>query len=178
MCASTQSVRGNRPSGIGRAVLWWNRSSVFAPGTDLSAKPVVIVDQSADYRSRGSFCGSLPPTRPRRSRLRCSFAVVVLWYSSAGTLPSPQRDIPPVRLFGGLVDVPAPSLSLAGSLPVRVQQRASLEVRGERFVRGVTFGGASGPGVRGVSHSALPRRHEDQASVQHLVGLENKSDTA
>ena len=48
-------------------------------------------------------------------------------------------------------------LFVAGSLPVRVPQRAGVEVRGERFVRGVAFVGAAVPGARGVGHSALPR---------------------
>ena len=48
-------------------------------------------------------------------------------------------------------------LSLAGSLPVRVPQRASLEVRGERFERGVAFGSESVPSSRGVGHFGVPR---------------------
>ena len=42
----------------------------------------------------------------------------------------------------------------AGSLPVRVPQRAGVEVRGERFVRGVAFGSESVPRSLGVGHSA------------------------
>ena len=45
-------------------------------------------------------------------------------------------------------------LFVAGSLPVRVPQRAGVEVRGARFVRGVAFGSASVPRSRGVGHSA------------------------
>ena len=45
-------------------------------------------------------------------------------------------------------------LFVAGSLPVRVPQRAGVEVRGERFVRGVAFGSASVPRSLGVGHSA------------------------
>ena len=45
-------------------------------------------------------------------------------------------------------------LFVAGSLPVRVPQRAGVEVRGERFVRGVAVGSASVPRSRGVGHSA------------------------
>ena len=45
-------------------------------------------------------------------------------------------------------------LFVAGSLPVRVPQRAGVEVRGERFVRGVAFGSESVPRSRGVGHSA------------------------
>ena len=43
---------------------------------------------------------------------------------------------------------------VAGSLPVRVPQRAGVEVRGARFVRGVAVGSASVPRSRGVGHSA------------------------
>ena len=43
---------------------------------------------------------------------------------------------------------------VAGSLPVRVPQRAGVEVRGARFVRGVAFGSASVPRSLGVGHSA------------------------
>ena len=46
--------------------------------------------------------------------------------------------------------MPAPSLSLAGSLPVRVPQRADVEVRGARVVRGVAVGSASVPRSLGV----------------------------
>ena len=45
-------------------------------------------------------------------------------------------------------------LFVAGSLPVRVPQRAGVEVRGERFVRGVAFGSESVPRSLGVGHSA------------------------
>ena len=45
-------------------------------------------------------------------------------------------------------------LFVAGSLPVRVPPQASLEVRGERFVRGVAFGSESVPRSLGVGHSA------------------------
>ena len=45
-------------------------------------------------------------------------------------------------------------LFVAGSLPVRVPQRAGVEVRGARFVRGVAFGSASVPRSLGVGHSA------------------------
>ena len=45
-------------------------------------------------------------------------------------------------------------LFVAGSLPVRVQQRAGVEVRGARFVRGVAFGSESVPRSLGVGHSA------------------------
>ena len=45
-------------------------------------------------------------------------------------------------------------LFVARSLPVRVPQRAGVEVRGERFVRGVAVGSASVPESRGVGHSA------------------------
>ena len=44
-------------------------------------------------------------------------------------------------------------LFVAGSLPVRVPQRAGVEVRGERFVRGVAFGSESVPRSLGVGHS-------------------------
>ena len=40
------------------------------------------------------------------------------------------------------------------SLPVRVPQRAGVEVRGARVVRGVAVGSASVPRSRGVGHSA------------------------
>ena len=43
---------------------------------------------------------------------------------------------------------------VAGSLPVRVPQRAGVEVRGARFVRGVAFGSESVPRSLGVGHSA------------------------
>ena len=46
-------------------------------------------------------------------------------------------------------------LSLAGSLPVRVPQRAGVEVRGERFERGVAFGGAANMRTRGVGRRSL-----------------------
>ena len=45
-------------------------------------------------------------------------------------------------------------LFVAGSLPVRVPQRASLKVRGARFVRGVAVGSASVPRSLGIGHSA------------------------
>ena len=45
-------------------------------------------------------------------------------------------------------------LFVAGSLPVRVPQRAGVEVRGARFVRGVAFGSESVPRSLGVGHSA------------------------
>ena len=45
-------------------------------------------------------------------------------------------------------------LFVAGSLPVRVPPRAGVEVRGERFVRGVAFGRESVPRSLGVGHSA------------------------
>ena len=45
-------------------------------------------------------------------------------------------------------------LFVAGSLPVRVPPRAGVEVRGERFVRGVAVGRESVPRSRGVGHSA------------------------
>ena len=45
-------------------------------------------------------------------------------------------------------------LFVAGSLPVRVPQRAGVEVRGARVVRGVAVGSASVPRARGVGHSA------------------------
>ena len=45
-------------------------------------------------------------------------------------------------------------LFAAGSLPVRVPQRAGVEVRGERFVRGVAVGSESVPRSLGVGHSA------------------------
>ena len=45
-------------------------------------------------------------------------------------------------------------LFVAGSLPVRVPQRAGVEVRGARVVRGVAVGSASVPRSRGVGHSA------------------------
>ena len=45
-------------------------------------------------------------------------------------------------------------LFVAGSLPVRVPQRAGVEGRGERFVRGVAFGSESVPRSLGVGHSA------------------------
>ena len=44
-------------------------------------------------------------------------------------------------------------LFVAGSLPVRVPKRAGVEVRGERFVRGVAFGSESVPRSLGVGHS-------------------------
>ena len=43
---------------------------------------------------------------------------------------------------------------VAGSLPVRVPQRAGVEVRGARVVRGVAVGSASVPRSLGVGHSA------------------------
>ena len=45
-------------------------------------------------------------------------------------------------------------LFAAGSLRARVPQRAGVEVRGARFVRGVAVGSASVPRSRGVGHSA------------------------
>ena len=45
-------------------------------------------------------------------------------------------------------------LFVAGSLPLRVPQRAGVEVRGARFVRGVAFGSESVPRSLGVGHSA------------------------
>ena len=45
-------------------------------------------------------------------------------------------------------------LFVAGSLPVRVPPRAGVEVRGERFVRGVAVGRESVPRSLGVGHSA------------------------
>ena len=45
-------------------------------------------------------------------------------------------------------------LFVAGSLPVRVPQRAGVEGRGARFVRGVAFGSESVPRSLGVGHSA------------------------
>ena len=45
-------------------------------------------------------------------------------------------------------------LFVAGSLPVRVPQRAGVEVRGARVVRGVAVGSASVPRSLGVGHSA------------------------
>ena len=48
-------------------------------------------------------------------------------------------------------------LFVAGSLPVRVPQRAGVEVRGERFERGVAFGGEAVPTSRGVGHFGVPR---------------------
>ena len=45
-------------------------------------------------------------------------------------------------------------LFVAGSLPVRVPQRAGVEVRGARFERGVAFGGEAVPESLGVGHSA------------------------
>ena len=45
-------------------------------------------------------------------------------------------------------------LFVAGSLPVRVPQRAGVEVRGARVVRGVAVVSASVPRSRGVGHSA------------------------
>ena len=45
-------------------------------------------------------------------------------------------------------------LFVAGSLPVRVPQRAGVEVRGARFVRGVAVGSASVPRSLSVGHSA------------------------
>ena len=45
-------------------------------------------------------------------------------------------------------------LFVAGSLPVRGPQRAGVEVRGARFVRGVAVGSASVPRSRGVGHAA------------------------
>ena len=47
-------------------------------------------------------------------------------------------------------------LFVAGSLPVRVPQRAGVEVRGERFERGVAFGGEAVPTSRGVGHFGVP----------------------
>ena len=48
-------------------------------------------------------------------------------------------------------------LFVTGSFPVRVPQRAGVEVRGERFVRGVAFGGEAVPTSRGVGHFGVPR---------------------
>ena len=45
-------------------------------------------------------------------------------------------------------------LFVAGSLPVRVPQRAGVEVRGARVVRGVAVGSESVPRSLGVGHSA------------------------
>ena len=45
-------------------------------------------------------------------------------------------------------------LFVAGSLPVRVPQRAGVEVRGDRVVRGVAVGSESVPRSLGVGHSA------------------------
>ena len=45
-------------------------------------------------------------------------------------------------------------LFVAGSLPGRVPQRAGVEGRGARVVRGVAVGSASVPRSRGVGHSA------------------------
>ena len=45
-------------------------------------------------------------------------------------------------------------LFVAGSLPVRVPQRAGVEVRGARVERGVAVGSASVPRSLGVGHSA------------------------
>ena len=61
-----------------------------------------------------------------------------------------------IPLAGGIVGgaFDAPCGDVAGSLPVRVPQRAGVEVRGARFVRGVAFGSASVPRSRGVGHSA------------------------
>ena len=48
-------------------------------------------------------------------------------------------------------------LFVAGSVPVRVPPRAGVEVRGERFERGVAFGGEAVPTSRGVGHFGVPR---------------------
>ena len=45
-------------------------------------------------------------------------------------------------------------LFVAGSVPGRVPQRAGVEVRGERFVRGGAVGREAGPLARGVGQSA------------------------
>ena len=68
------------------------------------------------------------------------------------------------QVFSKALSVPAGRLAIAtmgrrclfvaGSLPVRVPQRARLEVRGARFVRGVAFGSESVPRSLGVGHSA------------------------
>ena len=41
-------------------------------------------------------------------------------------------------------------------MPVRVPQTASFKVRGERFKRGVAFGGESVPTSRGIGHFGVP----------------------
>ena len=55
-------------------------------------------------------------------------------------------------------------LFVAGSLPVRVPQRASVEVRGERFVRGVAFGSESVPRSSPAALSSFSWPHEHTAA--------------
>ena len=63
-----------------------------------------------------------------------------------------KGDVPAGRL--AIATMGRRCLFVAGSLPVRVPQRAGVEVRGERFVRGVAFGSESVPRSLGVGHSA------------------------
>ena len=55
-------------------------------------------------------------------------------------------------------------LFVSGSLPVRVPQRAGVEVRGERGVRGVAFGSASVPRSSPAALSSFSWPHEHTAA--------------
>ena len=70
-------------------------------------------------------------------------------FSKALSLYS-KGDVPAGRL--AIATMGRRCLSLAGSLPVRVPQRAGVEVRGARGVRGVAFGGEAVPRSLGVGH--------------------------
>ena len=61
-------------------------------------------------------------------------------------------------------------LFVAGSLPVRVPQRAGVEVRGERFVRGVAFGSESVPRSLGVGHFGVPLLLVNHVNHDRLAG--------
>ena len=91
------------------------------------------------------------PERPRADLLALENARVDPGFAKAlslfakGRVPAGRRAIAPRGRR---------CLFVAGSLPVRVPQRAGVEVRGERFVRGVAFGSESVPRSLGVGHSA------------------------
>ena len=61
-------------------------------------------------------------------------------------------------------------LFVAGSLPVRIPQRAGVEVRGERFVRGVAFGSESVPRSLGVGHFGVPLLLVNHVNHDRLAG--------
>ena len=136
--------------GHGRA----RRLAISAAHRAVATAPRGIAVSVGSIRAPVDRAKTVGRTRLQRSSKRPVFSKALSLFAN-GSVPAGRLAI---------ATMGRRCLFAAGSLPVRVPQRAGVEVRGERFVRGVAFGSESVPRSSPAALSSFSWPHEHTAA--------------